>query len=290
MKILNLCLVLGLVVVLAACTPSGSDRPVAVDYKQGTGGIELELLPGNPPREILEGGAFTIGVLVKNSGAYEITRGEVSIIGLNKVFNVLDKEDATMPFLQGRNFNLPEGEFYVEEFRGKNLFVPIGLSEYRAKFLVQAEYDYISVLNSDVCINPKTLLLEASDEICTVEQQRSFSGQGGPLVITNVEETVNSEGNTIRAQFKLTVENRGRGKVISPIVLDEVKVGPRRLDCGGRDKTRIDYEELEKKKKLLFVCKLVEPVRGAYTTTLSATLAYTYRTVEEGEFILRTFG
>ena len=95
----------------------------------------------------------------------------------------------------------------------------------------------------------------------------------------------------MRVQFRLTIENRGKGEVISPIRIDEVKLANRRLSCKGPHEQRpweLLPEDLEEKRNVV-VCTILEPRIGAYTTTLSASIFYTYRTKEKGEFLIRGF-
>lgn len=276
---------------LAACGSGRDvDQPIAQDFKQGSGGVELTILPQYPPKQIIEGGAFTIGVEVSNRGAYDTTIGEVAVIGLNQVFNPLETDVVTLRPLKGRSLTSQDGEFLIEEFHGKNEFIPPGATEYRAKFLVLAEYDYQSILNTDVCINPAILRIEAEKENCQVQEKMSFGGQGAPVAVTSVEEIVGTRDSNAQARFTFTIENIGDGEVISPVRVDEVKVGTKRLQCktGTRD-NEIPADALEKKKAIV-ECVFTEPLRGAYTTTLSAVLTYTYRITENGEFTIRRIG
>jgi hypothetical protein len=290
---IKIVLVAVIILFLAGCS-SGRDinTPIAYNFKQGHQGVEVSILPQYPPEQIIEGGSFTIGLEIANRGAYDTMQGEVSIIGLNPVFNPLEKDFEVLRPLLGRGLTSPDGDFYVEEFQGTNEFIPPGATEYRAKFLVLAEYDYQTVLNADVCINPAVLKIEAQKDNCQVQERMSFGGQGAPLAITSVEEIVSTRDTQVYGQFTLTIENQGDGEVISPVRVDEVKVGNRRLQCTTGNPSHRDEipAEVIKENKGVIVCTLLEPLRGAYTTTLSAVLTYTYRTSETGEFTIRRIG
>ena len=265
---------------IAACA-TGPDQNIDVNYRQGYDGLELELLPNYPPEEILEGGTYTIAVQISNKGAYDTTRGEVSVFGLSKALNTLDRDVELLRVIKGRDINMPSGEFYIEEFKGKNNFITA--DEYEAKFWVQAEYNYQTVFNADVCINPAMLKIEVEQGSCVVEEEMSFGGQGAPIAITEVEELVSSEGDDTKAQFTLRIENKGDGDLISPVIVDSVRIANRRLDCERRE----FKPELVEEGEALLVCTFVEPNRGPYSTVLSASLYYTYRTREMGEILIK---
>src|SRR3989344_9184811 len=144
-------IILGWTVLLfiVACT-AGPAQNIDINYRQGYDGLELELLSNYPPEEILEGGTYTIAVQISNKGAYDTTRGEVSVFGLSKALNTLDRDVELLRVIKGRDINMPSGEFYIEEFKGKNNFITA--DEYEAKLWVRAEYNYQTVFNADVCI------------------------------------------------------------------------------------------------------------------------------------------
>ena len=291
MKRILLVIVVCTLLLIGCTSRSGIDQPFAYDFKKGYNGVEATQLPQYPPERIIEGGSFTIGLEIANRGAYDAGRGEISIVGLNPVFNPLEQDIETLRSLKGKGITSPDGEFYVQEFHGRNVFVPLGAEEYLAKFLVLAEYDYQTVLNTDVCINPAILRLDAQKDNCQVQEKMSFSGQGAPIAITSVEEIVSTRDRGIYGQFTFIIEDKGNGEVVSPVRVDEVKVGNKRLQCttGNPSRDEIPAEVLQEKGGLV-VCTLSEPLREAYTTTLSAVLTYTYRTIETGEFTIRRIG
>ena len=97
---------------IAACA-TGPDQNIDVNYRQGYDGLELELLPNYPPEEILEGGTYTIAVQISNKGAYDTTRGEVSVFGLSKALNTLDRDVELLRVIKGRDINMPSGGVYI---------------------------------------------------------------------------------------------------------------------------------------------------------------------------------
>ena len=278
----NLISLLVLILLLSACGQNTANDPIDVNYKSGTEGIEIQLVQNHPPSRIFEGSSFTTAAQVSNKGAYD-TFGRFAIIGLDQTYTPIREQEFEMPPLKGRSESNTLGDFYVQEFFGEQTNVPPGAKEYRAKYLLLAIYEYMSILNADVCINPALLDIEREQSSCTVQAKQHFSGQGAPVAFTQVEEVITPSGEDVRIEFVFTIENRGRGNVFSPIRIDDVRLGTKPLTCNKRE---ITEEELKQKRNIV-VCSRTEPRQGAYTSALSATLQYTYKTTAPGEFVVQ---
>lgn len=254
---------------------------IARDFKTGTDGLVLELVEGLPPDEVYEANSFRIGLKIQNRGAYDISRGEIKIAGFNEEFTNLERWQSTMKSLQGRSVTAPEGDFYIEEFQGMNEGIPEGASEFIEKFYVYSEYDYETVANRDICINPNFYDVKSSLDSCEPTDSISLSGQGAPVAVSRIEQVISPESeNRVKLQFKLTIENKGDGEVVSPVRIEEVKIGNRRLQCEPRTL------DLEKSKTV--ICTGTEFVRGAYTTPFSAQLSYRYQTKLTGKLTIKS--
>lgn len=265
-----------------ACTQGTSNDPINVNYKTGTAGIDIQLVPNHPPSRLIEGGAFTIAAQVSNKGAYD-TFGTIAVIGLDQIYTPVQEQEADMPALKGRSESNTLGDFYVQEFFGGQTALPPGSKEYKTKFLVLANYEYLTVLNSNVCINPALLEIEREQGSCTVQDKQRFSGQGAPVAFTQVEEVISPANNDVHIQFTFTVENRGNGEVVSPIRIDDVRLGTKPLTCNKREVTEFEL----KQRRNTVVCSRIESRQSAYTSALSATLQYTYKTTKLGEFVIQ---
>lgn len=272
-------------VLLVSCGQLGREQQGKItNFRQGTNGLELTLLPNMPPKEILEGSPFRIGVQVQNRGAYDVSRAAVSVVGLNEAWTPLLIHDIELPTLLGRSLDAPEGDFFIAEFPGQNRGLPPGAAEYRSKFWVIAEYDYTSIAQTDVCINPELFVgLERGTGSCTVRNSISLSGQGAPVAVTRVEEIITPGETSATVQFTFTVENRGGGELVSPIRVRDATLANRRMRCSPEEIEPVDLKERRNK----VVCITTEPLASPYTTTLSLALDYTYRTKKEGEFVIK---
>ncbi|HLC75024.1 MAG TPA: hypothetical protein VJH88_04170 [Candidatus Nanoarchaeia archaeon] len=272
-----------MVLLLVSCTRSTANDPIDINFKSGTSGIELQLLANHPPRRIVEGSTFNIAVQVSNTGAYDMGVGEITVIGLDQVYTPIERQDAVIPPLKGRSESNNQGDFYVQEFSGGKTVVPPGAKEYRAKFLLVAAYEYMNVVGKDVCINPALIEIESEQASCQIQDRIRLSGQGAPVAVTQIEETVSPVGDDVKIDFILTIDNRGRGKVVSPILISDVRLGTKPLTCNKREITMFELEN----KRNTVVCSRTEQRQSAYTSPLSATLQYMYKTTEEGEFVVQ---
>jgi hypothetical protein len=268
---------------LTACGGSAVDRPLDVNYKSGTDGITLEVIDNHPPKTLLENNRFSIAVQVSNKGAYDMGDGEIFVIGLNDALNILDIDEAELPPLDGRSAARPQGGFYVQEFTGQNVAMPHGATQYNTRFFAQAEYEYKTTLNQDVCVSSSLLRIEKQQDVCTVEDEIRLRSQGAPVAFTKMEEVVSPVQEGVFVQVTFTIENRGDGKVISPIEIDDVLLGTRRLKCNKREITEYGVENGFN----TVTCSGLMPEQGAYTTTVSASLFYRYRQTEEGAFTVQ---
>ena len=277
-------MIVGILFLLVGCGRIlPGDKDVYVDYKTGTKGIKIEEVNNLPPKEIYEKDNFIIGVKVQNEGAYDITKGEIFIAGLDEQYNKLERKSVVLRPLKGRSLVYPEGESYIEEFKGGNVMLPPDSVEYRSKYIIYVNYDYETVLDLDVCINPNLHDLKLSKDACKVDDSVSLSGQGAPVAITKVDEIISPEGDMTKVQFRLSVANKGGGKLTAPVRVVEVKLANRRLTCTPRI---IDLRDADKKEKII-VCEGLEPLQAPYITKLSAHLKYNYETEEIKDFTIK---
>ena len=273
---------LAIIILLVGCSQSTANDPINVNYKSGTQGLDIQLVPNHPPSRLFESSTFTIAAQINNNGAYD-TAGEIALIGLDQKYTPLRQQLFEIPPLQGRSESNSLGDFYIQEFPGDQLSIPAGAKEYRAKYLLVATYEYLTILNANVCVNPALLDIERQQSSCTMQPKQGFSGQGAPVAFTSVEEVVTPMGDGIRIEFTLTIENRGNGEVYSSILIDDVRLGTKPLTCNRRE---LSLDDLKQRRNTV-VCSRTEPREAAYTSTLSATAQYTYKTTKPGEFVVQ---
>lgn len=277
-----------LLLFVTGCSQFGGSQPGSIpNYRQGYGAVDVHLLPQMPPKEIVEGSPFRIAVNIQNKGAYDTGAGEVHILGLSDVWTPLFFSSVSLPPLRGKSLEAPDGDQFIAEFNSRMTQLPPGASEYKSKFWALVKYDYTTTGQLDVCVNSELQIgVNTKSQGCSVRNSVSLSGQGAPIAVTNVEEVVSRTPSDATIQFTLKVENRGKGDVVSDIVVDEVRLANRRMRCDTSVLTEDDLQQRRNK----IVCRVTEPLASPYTTTLSFQLFYTYEVKEVGEFVVKKLG
>ncbi len=282
--------IIGISLLFTACSKGLLEQGKQVNYRTGTAGLEVTLLPNMPPQELPEGSPFRIGVRLKNLGAYDTRRGTVTAAGLSEAWTPLAFDQVQLPPLKGRSLEAPAGDIYVAEFTGRNIALPPSVAEYRSPFWVITEYEYETIAQADVCISADVLELESSPESCKSKGRISLGSQGAPIAITGVEQVITPlDENAMMVQVAFTVENRGNGELASPLQLADVRLANRRMDCdtgGARARRELTAAQLQEGSNKV-TCTLIEPLQSPYTTTFSIVVDYTYRTITKGAFTIR---
>ncbi len=268
-----------LIVVLLLIGCSRQDQStLTYNFKQGIAEVQLQQFPSAPPEKIYPNSQFKVIVEVDNQAAYDVTDGEFSLLGLdNKYFIVLPFQQ-TFPLLAGRSFTSPAGEKRFLEFEGTARELEAGAKEYIGNYFLTLRYNSKMELVDSVCINPN--LYDIYDAGCKVQAKKSYSGQGAPLAVTNLEE-ITTPGASV--EFRLQLANRGRGKVKSATI-GAAKLGGQEMTClfpetGG--KTFSFGQDKQGKQEATVVCKSQLKDQNSYVTTLFVELSYTYELVQQ---------
>ncbi|MFC2134730.1 hypothetical protein ACFLTH_08950 [Bacteroidota bacterium] len=220
MKKLFFSLLIGLLL-LTSCR-RGFD-PYNMNIYTGTKGVEIRFIDGSPPDEIYEGADFPVAVIASNEGAFSLNQTFSGIISYSYDKFYFEEIDNGIPdeqelMLLGKSYYYPSGEdnmFVLSSFKAKEI---LGQRERPdSTIYVSACYPYKTLLRDEVCIdfsiiNPQDI----REKVCTSET-KTYAGQGAPVVVTEVKPEMKSYGPTlIRPAFRITVEDRGSGGVLSP--------------------------------------------------------------------------
>lgn len=211
MKKINLILAFA-ILFLAGCVSNVGTTPFATSYKTGTGGIEARFLQGSPPNIVFEDKPFQISVELKNAGGYDVVadQGIVNILP-DPATQLLEASYQTFS-AEGKSLNNPQGATDVKTFQAKAAKIPAPSEQQDSTILAQICYPYETDLSTDICIDTD-IENKLPKKPCKLANP-SFSGQGAPVAVTNVQTELIPLGNKIIPRFTLTVANKGSGQVV----------------------------------------------------------------------------
>lgn len=281
MKLIKLMAIVVVLIFLAGCKGSGGGGTSAqYNFKQGITELQLTQLENAPPEKVYPNSVFKIVVNVDNQAAYPVERGVVRIIGLDQKyfsFSVLEQNFAT---LIGRSLTAPQGEKVYLEFEGesKNLFQ--NEEQRLANYYLQTEYGSYMDFSDTVCLNPN--LYEVYDAGCKINTKKSYSGQGAPLAVTEMEEII-TPGANAGVEFRLKLKNAGQGRVKSITLLKTARLGNDELFCyfKGKSESIKKIELKQKEQEATLICKKPLTDMNSYETTLIVSFEYEYEYKEQ---------
>lgn len=283
MKKINIFLVLLMCTsILLGCDSSGDERRLDYNFKQGYGGLNIRLLENAPPEKVFPYSDFKIIIEVDNQGAYDITNGYVTILGLDEKYFQIYPSEQSFDDLLGKSLTSPAGDKRFVEFDGSSGELFQGAEEYVGNYFLKVSYDSEFEFVDTVCINPN--LYAVYDAGCEVKDKR-YSGQGAPVAIIEVEEII-SPGRS--AEFRLLLENKGKGD-LKKVFLTEARLGADELDCefknAGADKKQMNFTSDNKQAGI--VCrKNFIGGQGSFTTSLLIRFKYEYESIEKNKLLL----
>lgn len=220
-KIILLLIVL---VFLVGCDGGGS-KDLKKDLYQGTQGVNVNIF--DLPSEVNENEEIPFIIKVENKGPYETT-GRL-VISTERDYMGIKGQNSYI----GIDFNL-KGKSVLNDIDDFEIFnVPMyaktldPLSETHDTYITTYTcYGYRGLAYTDVCIDTDPYKVGDSDKSCSVQTSISLSGgQGGPVVIDRIEPRMLIEGDFIRPQFKIYIQNRGQGTVIQKDSINQVCSG-----------------------------------------------------------------
>lgn len=232
-KIILVCLCLGLFILYGCDGFSfNSGAEFNPDVHKGSEGLRIEIQQNTPPDEVYEKEKFKVVANVINKGAYEASNAIVSVNYESDFVDLLSERKVNVD-LKGKDvYNMWNDEKII------SFDMQAGIldkkSELHTSFIMLTTcYDYETIASFQVCIDTNIYQTRPeSDKVCTVSDQSS-SGQGGPLIVSKVEEDI-SGGEYVTPSFKIYIQNRGRGNII--------REGKKEEACTSVGITEDDYD------------------------------------------------
>ena len=200
-------------VYLSGCQQGGRDT--TENYRTGTEGIRMNFLSNAPPNRVYEGNPLQVVVEVENKGAYpqdsDSFEGYLVFSGPTDASVNVGQRTKQIPVdLPGRSYSFPKGGTQTVTFEDNSVQVPSDAEKYDAPILITSCYKYQTIASPTVCIDPNPYDTVKTVKPCTVRENVAIdSGQGGPIVVSRVEEYMTR--NT--ATFRITFRNSDSGQV-----------------------------------------------------------------------------
>ncbi len=259
-----------LLIGLAGCGRN-DDSTLNVNFKQGVQELEFRLIENAPPEKIYPLSTFSTIIDAKNMMGYDAT-GTVQIVGLvEKYFQPARTEESFQ--LEGRTPINPKGGQEFFEFSVQAQDLEQGAVEYRNNYFLLAEYRSSMEFSDTICINPR--FYDVYSGGCTVENRKTYAGQGSPLAVTELEEIITP---LEKAEFRLLLKNRGKGKVKS-VSMGNARLGNEELACvfkGGVGIVEQSVTFTPEKQEAVIICSAPLASSDAYVTTVSIPFEFDY--------------
>lgn len=205
-----------LTIIFAGCnSTSNKDKNLikTVDLYKGTDGLDFEFLKDSPPSEMYSNQSFQIITLIKNKGPYPIDNAKMVLSYDNTDFYLKGSKEYSFT-LNGKDIYNARNDEKIKSFYA--LAIPLlPNSEFlQSTILATACYGYQDKLTTEICIDIDPYNLNPVEKPCKVTDQ-SFSGQGGPLGVSRIEQKTIVSDMGVRPQFIIYLKNFGQGQVIS---------------------------------------------------------------------------
>ncbi len=280
-----------LVFLVAGCNRLQSSKQKAVDTARGnvlldkvyigTKGITMTYMKNSPPRRIYDSNNINLLLELKNQGAHA-TDGKIFLTGYDpKIIKGIDPEKRFRQ-LEGKSKFNSEGDLEVLEFNSNTIRLPKGTDIYPVRFLASMCYQYETLANPIVCIDPKFYDVSVEEKACQVRDVPMGGGQGAPISVRNVRvDTIKD-----KAHFKIEIENAAKGKVVRyndcPLNLkyddlNKIKyqvtlAGDRPEKCTPQTEVRM----VNNKATIICTFRIPNQNKYAYSTPLEIKLNYGY--------------
>ena len=290
----------------------GSDKPIEYNYQQihsGSQGVLMSFLPEKPqgtynlPKDTNH--EIYVSVLLENGGASDVNNG---VVALNYDSIYYSFSQYQQPFsLQGKSFASSKGQKQTYFFSGN--IKPILEGSKDTTISAVACYDYTTEYSFDVCIDTDPGNTKPMKKACDVQKAKdgyvSAGGQGGPVVISKIDQTVNEVPGGLDIEFIIRIRNSGRGRVFdvnsgpaqlcglggskSPqgLVNVQVELAGSPINCGGST-TQIPLND-----DGIIICKVSSSISSntpSYLSSLKVHLAYDYVDSLGKNIILKKIG
>ncbi|MFA6461340.1 MAG: hypothetical protein WCV90_03665 [Candidatus Woesearchaeota archaeon] len=261
---------------LTSCGSTVPQKQAAYNFQTGISELNWKFLTNSPPEKIYPYSGFKMILMLDNQAAYPLTNGKVSIVGLDGKYFQLDQLEQNFEPLDGRNLENPLGGQDQLEFSGTAGGLFSSAEEYQGNYFLMLNYNSKVDFVDTVCMNSHQY--DTYDSGCKSNLNNNYPGQGAPLAVTQMEQISypTQEANGGEVEFRLRVQNRGRGKVLNATLV-EAKIGGEDLYCSfDSSKEQKNSGLNDNKQETMLFCKTSVKQDYSYTTPLLISLSYKY--------------
>jgi len=309
-KLFLLGMMLFLLFILGCGSGSGGRIAEQFNPRTGTEGLVFDFIDDAPPPEIFDGSAVPLAIEIENKGAAEVFEGYVSWQIPTEIF---EAETALDYFeLYGKTTYNPQGEIKQLYYYAEGKRLPPMQEVQTVTVGATICYNYETVLSEEVCVDTLTFPNDAFEKPCTVQDVRS-SGQGAPVVITQVEVLMIPKDDVVIPRFRIHIRNKGDGLVINKdevqtacsaetapnlynvIYVEEARLSKvYNLQCSGLQRTAglgKSYFNINQQEDTIFECEYEQGIpteKGTFITPLVIKLGYGYTKTASKQINIRS--
>lgn len=199
-----------LIIVFASygCQPRDSVSPEDAAQKEvytGTKGLEMQFMKNLPPSKMYDTSNLDLMIELQNKGTFDLTgRCQLYLHGYDE--NIIRglRKTQECGVLEPRTRYNPEGGRNTVDFSTDYLELPEGIDTLPQDFVVTACYEYETIANPVVCIDPTLYGPAPLEKSCQVKDISLTGGQGAPVTVDRVEVEMMKE----KVLFKIHISNQ----------------------------------------------------------------------------------
>src|SRR3989338_1715197 len=221
MKTRLIILIIAILIIVGCNGGTGKEAPITdINVYQGTDGITMEFIKNMPPDKLLENEEFSIGLLIKNKGAFDVNvpeegkslsdedklksgliavtveedyMGEIdfssdTILDPRNSNIQMQNQNKGMQFIELRGksrFNV-DGEQTIKRFDTVTKLIDPRSEVHTSDIFVTACYVYQTSAVADVCVDTDIYGTRPGEKACAMAT-KSMLSQGAPVAVTKVE-------------------------------------------------------------------------------------------------------
>ncbi len=232
MKNFYLSIAMASIVFLLGCnTFSSSSTSKEIDIHVGVDSIRAEFIKTAPPQTVFEKSNFPVVIKARNIGAYNIKGGLIAI-GLERDYvprislqegQPSRMENGVVVFdLPGKSQINMKGDEMVASLNAETGALDPQSETKQSTITATFCYPYKTIASATICIDPDIANVRPVKKVCQAKEITLSNGQGAPIAVTKIETQMVPEGDKIKPQFLIYLENKGLGTPVSTESYDEI--------------------------------------------------------------------